>query len=96
MEANEFYTIKEVAKILKVCANTIRNLLHRKELGASKVGKQWRISDVDVQDYLDKKKLVANSYPGSHPVRKVLPFAGPKHTDADIFGDDSESDDLFA
>ena len=96
MEADEFYTIKEVAQKLKVCENTVRNLLSRKELGAAKVGNQWRISDLDIRAYLATKRQDAVPYTPGHPVRKVIPFSGPNNTEGAIFGDDSDTDDLFA
>ena len=96
MTIDEFYTIKEVAHRLKVCENTVRNFLTRKELSASKVGNQWRISDIDLRTFVASKRQVATPQPSGHSVRKVLPFTGPAHTEENTLGDDSELDYLFA
>ncbi len=96
MEINEFYTINEVAKLLKVSEKTVRNFLSRKELAASKVGNQWRIIDVDLRAFVDSKRQTAALQPAGNPIRKVIPFTGPTHLESDTLGDDSELDDLFA
>lgn len=96
MTIDEFYTIKEVAHRLKVCENTVRNFLSRKELSASKVGNQWRISDIDLRVFVDSKRQEATPQHSGHSVRKVLPFTGTIHTEETTLGDDSALDDLFA
>lgn len=49
-------TIAQAAEYLKVCDKTVRRLISRKELVASKVGKSWRIQKEDIDRYLDKTK----------------------------------------
>ena len=46
------FTIAQTAEYLKVCDKTIRRLIAKKELSASKVGKSWRIRKSDIDDYL--------------------------------------------
>lgn len=47
-------TIAQAAEYLKVCDKTIRRLISRKELAASKVGKSWRIQKEDIEKYLNE------------------------------------------
>ena len=46
---DEFYTIEELSKILKVEHKTIRRAIQRGEIKAMKIGKQWRIKKSDIQ-----------------------------------------------
>lgn len=45
-------TIAQTAEYLKVCEKTVRRLISRKELAASKVGKSWRIQKDNIEKYL--------------------------------------------
>lgn len=46
---DEFYTIEELSKLLKVEHKTIRRAIQRGEIKAMKLGKQWRIKKSDIQ-----------------------------------------------
>ena len=46
---DEFYTIEELSKLLKVEHKTIRRAIKRGEIKAMKLGKQWRIKKSDIQ-----------------------------------------------
>lgn len=46
---DEFYTIDELSKLLKVEHKTIRRAIQRGEIKAMKMGKQWRIKKSDIQ-----------------------------------------------
>ena len=48
------FTIAQTAEYLKVCDKTVRRLISKKELSASKVGKSWRIRRSDIDDYLQQ------------------------------------------
>ena len=48
------FTIAQTAEYLKVCDKTVRRLISKKELSASKVGKYWRIRKSDIGDYLQQ------------------------------------------
>ena len=51
-----FYTIKEVADILKVNPKLVTTLAKTKQLSITIVGKRsYRISDTQLQSYLDKR-----------------------------------------
>lgn len=53
---DKFYTINQVAEILDMHHKTIRNFITDGKLRASKVGKQWRISDDDLSSFMEKNK----------------------------------------
>ena len=46
---DDFYTIDELAKLLKVHSNTIRNNIKKGTIKATKYGEQWRIRKKDIQ-----------------------------------------------
>lgn len=50
--SNELMTIQQVANYLQVCDKTVRRLISKKELSASKIGKSWRIKKIDIDEYL--------------------------------------------
>lgn len=52
----KFYTISEVAELLKVHDRTIRRLIDNKKLKAVKIGTTWRISEDDLNEYLESNK----------------------------------------
>lgn len=49
-------TPKEVSKILKVNYNRVLDLIHLGEIKAVKLGRDFRISEGDLFDYLQSKK----------------------------------------
>ena len=55
---NKFYTAQEVADKLKIKKTTVYDLIKRGELSSSKVGKQLRISEEQLEQYL----LFSNRY----------------------------------
>lgn len=50
---DKFYTINQVAEILDMHHKTIRKFITEGKLLASKVGKQWRISDHDLSSFME-------------------------------------------
>ncbi len=50
----KFYTVEEVAKILRVNERTVRNLIEAGELRATRVGRQYRISEEALQEYIER------------------------------------------
>ena len=52
----EFYTIYEVAEMLRVSDRTIRKHIERGILRALKVGTVYRIMKEDLDDYFDRIK----------------------------------------
>ena len=52
----DYYTIYEVADLLKLHHTTIRRMIKSAELPAAKVGKQWRIRKADLEELTTPKK----------------------------------------
>ena len=50
--SSEIMTIQQAANYLQVCDKTVRRLISKKELPASKIGKSWRIKKMDIDEYL--------------------------------------------
>ena len=53
------YTLEEVVEILKVTRRTIYNYIKNGDLKAVKMGKYWRVSETNLQDFIEhgtKKK----------------------------------------
>ena len=55
------YTLEEVEDILKVTRRTIYNYIKNGDLKAVKIGKYWRVSETNLQDFIEhgtkKKRL---------------------------------------
>lgn len=52
---NKFYTIDQVAEILDIHHKTVRKFIKEGKLKANKVGKQWRISQIDLEVFTENK-----------------------------------------
>lgn len=52
----DFYTVKELADILKVNPITIRRLEQRGELKSHQIGRSMRFRREDIESYLGKAK----------------------------------------
>ena len=63
-EAMELLTAEDAARQLKIKKYTVYELIKRKELPASKVGKQVRVSQSDINIYLESRKT--GSLPAAH------------------------------
>ena len=48
-----FYTTEEVAEILKLHVKTVRELITGHKLGAIKIGKEYRISEEQLQKFIE-------------------------------------------
>lgn len=53
---DKLFTVQEIADILQIKKNTVYELIKRGELTASKIGKQFRISQEQLNTYIGKKK----------------------------------------
>ena len=51
-ENMKLYTLQEVADVLRVSRQTIYNYVTAKRLKASKIGKEYRVTENDLQDFL--------------------------------------------
>ena len=46
-------TVHEAADLLRIKESTVRSLINNKQLRAVKVGKEWRIAEVDLVNFLN-------------------------------------------
>jgi len=53
-EVQVLLTIKQCAEYLQVSEQTVRRMIERKHLKASKVGDTWRIQKQDILEYLNQ------------------------------------------
>lgn len=51
-EQIKVYTLQEVADILRVTRQTIYNQVNAKHLKATKVGRTYRVTEEDLQEYI--------------------------------------------
>lgn len=51
-EEMKLYTLQEVADILKVTRQTIYNYVTAKRLKATKLAKEYRVTEKDLQDFI--------------------------------------------
>lgn len=56
MTNERFYTVEEVAERLRVTPYTLRVYIRNGELGAVKIGKQYRISEGQLQEFLKNQQ----------------------------------------
>lgn len=55
MTKDDYYSIEEVAKLLKVAYLTVYRWIRAGKLIALKAGKQYRITNSDLQNFLKQK-----------------------------------------
>ena len=53
----KFYTVEQVSEILQLHWQTVLTYIKKKELPAFKLGKGYRISEKDLNKFIDSKKL---------------------------------------
>lgn len=58
---NRFYTIDQVAEILDIHHKTVRKFIKEGKLKANKVGKQWRISQDDLDIFTGDKETTRDN-----------------------------------
>jgi len=56
MKEEQYYSIEEVSKMLKVAYLTVYRWVQSKKLSAVKAGKQYRIKKEELDSFLQKKK----------------------------------------
>lgn len=57
MAEAQYYTIEEVAKMLKLAYLTVYRWVQAKKLEAYKIGKQYRIDKKDLDTFIEKRKV---------------------------------------
>lgn len=56
MTNEQYYSIKEIADMLKVAYLTVYRWIQSNELTAHKAGKQYRVKRVDLDKFMERKK----------------------------------------
>src|ERR1700730_3927029 len=56
-----FMTSEEIAELLHVDPVTIRRLVNKGELSAYRIGADYRFAPSDLQDYLQRQRIVAQA-----------------------------------
>lgn len=56
MTNDQYYSIEEVAKTLKVAYLTVYRWIQKKKLKAVKAGKQYRIEKIELERFMGKTK----------------------------------------
>lgn len=52
LDRTRWLTISDVAQLLQISERTVRRWIDGGDLAAHKLGRQWRISDKDLKEYL--------------------------------------------
>ena len=55
----EMYTVYEVAKTLKLDAETIRRYINREKIRAYKIGKEWRVKESDLLEFIERQSNIS-------------------------------------
>lgn len=50
-----YYTVKEIAALLKVSTRTILDRIRADELKAFKIGKDWRVSKKNLEEWIQRQ-----------------------------------------
>jgi excisionase family DNA binding protein len=51
-----YYTLEEIAKMLKVHRETIRRYIRKGDLKAARIGKEYRIREYDLNRFYESKR----------------------------------------
>lgn len=57
----EFYTLKEVAKMLRVSMTTIYRYVESGKLNAVKIGNSYRVTDEDLRKFIDDCRVATDA-----------------------------------
>ena len=50
------YRTLEIAEMMQVTEETVREFIRNGRLGAYKAGKEWRVTDVDLYNFVEKNR----------------------------------------
>jgi excisionase family DNA binding protein len=68
MGGRRWFTVEEAALYLAVSPNTIRNLIHRGDLKAARIGFMFRVERHDLDELMIRRKQRVPAYrKGTHP-----------------------------
>lgn len=57
-DSTDFFTVKDIAKRLKVSEDYVRKQIRDKKLRAFTLGNDYRISESDLQDFLRRRATI--------------------------------------
>jgi excisionase family DNA binding protein len=63
-EQQSFLTPQEVSELLRVSVYTVRRWIKDGDLPAYKVGRGWRISETEIDEWLRDHQSAATTWPG--------------------------------
>jgi len=69
MPDDQYQTVKELAKRLKIAEATVRHWIRSGELRAIDIGKGWRIADSDLERFLARHETAPRVTGGDEPSR---------------------------
>ena len=58
MTAERLYTLKEASEALGISPLTLRKWIIAGQIVGTKIGKQWRVTEQDLQDFINKNRQV--------------------------------------
>ena len=58
MTAEKLYTVKEASEALGISPLTLRKWIIAGQIVGTKIGKQWRVTEQDLQDFINKNRQV--------------------------------------
>jgi len=61
MEAYKFFTTQDIADVLFLEPKAVSRLIRLREISAKKICGQWRISEEDFKEYLNRNKVKAKT-----------------------------------
>lgn len=59
LQSDDFLTVSEVARLMRVSNMTVYRLIRSGALGATRIGNRYRIRESDVHKYLDASYVKA-------------------------------------
>ena len=58
MTAERLYTLKEASEALGISPLTLRKWIIAGQIVGAKIGKQWRVTETDLQSFIEKSRQV--------------------------------------
>lgn len=81
----QFLKVDEVAEILQITAEAVRNYIHRGQLDAIKIGKEYRISPEAVNEYVLSCQVTKPVRQAKRPIRRRTQVNTPEKLTMRIF-----------
>lgn len=57
MELDNLYTVIEVSRLLSCKVETVRTKMRKGEIKGVKLGKEWRVKEKDLLNYINKSPI---------------------------------------